>query len=74
VPELIEPLHRIHKGDREPVEQVSRVVIESGACDEVRRRAHDYTRRAVDELEALVPGPARALLQGVAHQLAERAA
>ncbi len=74
VPELIEPLNRIHAGDHEPVEQVSRVVIECGACDEVRRRASEHTRRAVDELESLVPGPARALLQGVAYQLAERAA
>lgn len=74
VPELLEPLSRIHAGDREPVDQVSRVVVECGACDEVRRRACEHTRRAVDELETLVPGPARTLLEGVAYQLAERAA
>ena len=74
VPELLEPLKRIHGGDHEPVEQVSRIVVECGACDEVRRRACDQTRRAVDELGTLVPGPARSLLEGVAYQLAERAA
>ncbi len=74
VPELIEPLSRIHKGDREPVERVSRVVVECGACDEVRRRASEHTRLAVDELGTLAAGPARSLLEGVAHQLAERAA
>lgn len=74
VPELLEPLSRIHAGDHEPVEKVSRVVVECGACDEVRRRACDQTRRAVDELEVLVPGPARSLLESVAYQLAERAA
>jgi octaprenyl-diphosphate synthase len=74
MPELVEPLRRIHAGDREPVELVSQKVIESGACDEVRRRAAHHTRRAVEAISELAPGPARLLLDRVAYQLAERAA
>lgn len=71
-PELIEPLRRIHAGDQAPVAQVSEIVLESGACDEVRRRARDCTDRAVAELRALPPSPARSLLELVTYQLAER--
>ena len=74
MPELVTPIKRIYEGDREPVSLVSRAVIESGACDEVRRRASDHTRSAVEALRTLRPGPARVLLEAVAQQLAARAA
>ncbi len=73
-PELAQALRRIHAGDREQVEFVSQAVIETGACDEVRRRAGQYTRTAVEALSSIVPGPARVLLENVAEELARRAA
>jgi geranylgeranyl pyrophosphate synthase len=48
-------------------------VLDSGACDEVRRRAAAYTKAAVEALHSLPQSPARALLQTVAEQLAARA-
>jgi geranylgeranyl pyrophosphate synthase len=53
---------------------VSQAVIETGACDEVRRRASKYTQTAVEALSSIVPGPARVLLENVAEELARRAA
>ena len=52
---------------------VSRAVVESGACDEVRRRAHEHTKRAVAALDAVTKSPARSLLTGVAEALSARA-
>jgi octaprenyl-diphosphate synthase len=74
MPELVQPLKRIYAGDFEPVSAVSRAVVESGACEEVRRRASDHTRSAVEALHSVQPGPARVLLESVAKQLAARAA
>ena len=74
MPELVGPLRRIHSGDREAVPLVSRAVVESGACDEVRRRAIDCTRQAVDALSDVAPSPARSVLEHVARELAERVA
>ena len=62
------------KGDGEAVQFISQAVIETGACDEVRRRAGIYTQTAVEALSSLVPGPARVLLENVASELARRAA
>jgi octaprenyl-diphosphate synthase len=73
-PELEEQVRRIHAGDAGPVAAVSRSVVESGACDEVRRRARRFTERAVSALTDVAPGPARSLLEEVAFQLSERAA
>jgi octaprenyl-diphosphate synthase len=73
-PELAQALKRIHAGDREPVQFVSQAVIETGACEEVRRRAGQYTQTAVEALSSLMPGPARVLLENVAEELARRAA
>jgi len=73
-PELAHSLRRIHAGDREPIQFVSQAVLETGACDEVRRRAGHYTQTAVEALSSLVPGPARVLLENVASELARRAA
>ncbi len=72
-PELVGPLRRIYAGDREPVELVSRAVLECGACDEVRRRARTFTTEAIAALDEIAPSPARVLLQNVAEQLAARA-
>jgi octaprenyl-diphosphate synthase len=72
-PELGAPLKRIFAGDREPVAFVSRAVIDSGACDEVRRRAREHTDRALGALEAVQRSPARSLLESVASELAARA-
>lgn len=71
-PELGALLTRIHQGDQEPVQVVSRAVLESGTCDEVRRRAREHTDAAVEALEHIPPSPARALLQSVAEQLVAR--
>ncbi len=73
-PELEEQVRRIHAGDAGPVADVSRSVVESGACEEVRRRALQFTQRAVSSLADVAPGPARSLLEEVAFQLSERAA
>ncbi|MFZ5897364.1 MAG: polyprenyl synthetase family protein [Myxococcota bacterium] len=74
MPELVAPLKRIHAGDREAVPLVSRAVVESGACDEVRRRAIECTRQAVAALVEVDPSPARSVLEHVASELASRAA
>ena len=73
-PELEEQVRRIHAGDASPVADVSRSVVECGACDEVRRRARQFTERAIAALAHVAPGPARSLLEEVANQLSERAA
>jgi octaprenyl-diphosphate synthase len=73
-PDLIGPLQRIHAGDRAAVDAVSRAVLESGACGEVRRRAERYTNEAISALAGVHPSPARSLLEGVARELARRAA
>jgi geranylgeranyl pyrophosphate synthase len=52
---------------------VSRAVVESGACAEVRRRAQEHTKKAVAALEAVAMSPARSLLTGVAEALSARA-
>jgi octaprenyl-diphosphate synthase len=72
-PELRAPVARIFGGDREPVVAVSRAVVESGACGEVRKRAQEHTKRAVLALEAVQMSPARSLLTGVAEALSARA-
>jgi octaprenyl-diphosphate synthase len=72
-PELAAPLKRIFAGDREPVSLVSRLVLESGSCDEVRGRARNHTEKALRALEHVQKSPARALLASVAEELAARA-
>ena len=71
-PELMDAVRRIHAGDREPVAQVSEAVIQSGACDDVRRRAERHTDDAVEALEQLPDSPARELLAWLARQLTDR--
>jgi octaprenyl-diphosphate synthase len=72
-PDLRTPLARIFAGDREPVAAVSRAVVESGACAEVRRRAQEHTKKAVQALDGVAMSPARSLLTGVAEALSARA-
>ncbi len=72
--ELRAPLARIFAGDREPVVAVSRAVVESGACSEVRKRAEGHTKKAVQALEGIAMSPARSLLTGVAEALSARMA
>jgi octaprenyl-diphosphate synthase len=71
-PELVSALRRIFAGDREPVLAVSRAVVESGACDEVRRRATTCTRLAIEAIQGVAPSPARSVLEHVATELAAR--
>jgi octaprenyl-diphosphate synthase len=72
VPELLGPVRRLHAGQGEPIEYISRVVIESGACDEVRERASQSTQRALEALRHIPPSPARLLLEQVAEELGGR--
>lgn len=72
VPRLFELLTRIRSGDLALVGEVSRAVVESGACDEVRRRAVQCTEAAIEALHAIQPSPARALLERVALALSTR--
>jgi octaprenyl-diphosphate synthase len=71
-PELVGPLKEIHAGNAARVSEVSRAVVESGACEAVRERAIEHTERAVAHLSKLSPTPARALLEQLAFQLALR--
>ncbi len=63
---------RIHAGDETVVAEVSRRVIESGCCDEVRARARDYTEGAIAGLKVLPESPARVLLEVVATEMTKR--
>lgn len=73
-PELLAPLSEIHSGDARRVAEVSRAVVESGACDEVRLRAKHHTEQAVAQLLGIPSSPAKTLLELVAFQLAQRVA
>ncbi len=71
-PELIHAVRRIHRGDDAPLPEVRRRVLESGACDEVRKLAGDHTARALEVLCAVPPSDARSLLEDVVAELAQR--
>lgn len=71
-PGLLVKLARIHVGDEDPVAEVSKAVIDSGACELVRNRARESTALAVAALRSVSPGGARSLLEMVAFQLADR--
>ncbi|MBN2191220.1 MAG: polyprenyl synthetase family protein [Polyangiaceae bacterium] len=72
-PEVEAEVRRIHAGDSSNLAWVRQAVLESGACEEVRRRARLATERAVSALSGVPEGAARALLEGVARELAGRA-
>lgn len=71
-PSLLSLISSIRAGDHGPVPEVSRVVVQSGACEETRRRAAAHTAVAVDALRAIRPSPARTLLERVAFELSSR--
>lgn len=71
-PELVEPVRRIHAGDDSGIADISRRVVQSGACEEVRGRAARYTERALAILDSVRPSSARSLLKEVALELVER--
>gem|GEM_PF-19963 len=73
-PSLESLVAKIHSGDESVVAEVSRRVIQSGSCDEVRARAKDFTKRAVDSLDALPACPAREFLRVVAFEMTGRKA
>lgn len=63
---------RIHGGDESVVGEVSRRVVASRSCDEVRARAKNYTAGAIEALRQLPESPAKQLLQIVALEMAKR--
>ncbi len=71
-PSLEDLVAKIHGGDGSVVAEVSRLVVESGSCNEVRARALDYTERALSALNKLPSSPARALLEVVAREMTRR--
>ncbi len=73
-PGLSELVHKIHQGDESLVAEVSRRVIASGACDEVRSRARSFTEKSRAALAKLPVTPARQLLEVVALELTSRLA
>jgi octaprenyl-diphosphate synthase len=73
VPALGALLQQIHDGDDSIVDEVRRAVMASGVCAEVRRRAREFTHRALKSLSPLPATRARALLESVALELADRA-
>jgi octaprenyl-diphosphate synthase len=72
-PEIAKAAERVRLGDHELVARVGEMVRSSGACEEVRRRAHGATQQAVEELRDVPDGPAKGLLSEVALELAGRA-
>lgn len=71
-PTLLPMLQKIHQGDESLVLELRQRVAASGACSEVRRRAREQTTTALKSLQQLRQSPARALLEGVALELANR--
>lgn len=73
-PSLAKTVQQIHAGDASVVSEVSRRVIQSGACDEVRDRARSFTSQARSALQGLPASPARQLLEVVALEMTSRLA
>lgn len=73
-PALLQALRAIHQGDSEPIAEVHRSVVASGACELVLSRARESTQLAVQALEQVRSSAARCLLTDVAERLAIRAA
>lgn len=71
-PSLEELVGRIHAGDESAVDEVSARVVGSGSCAEVRRRANDFTDRAVACLGAIPDCAARDFLRVVAQEMTGR--
>jgi len=73
-PGLAQLVQKIYQGDESLVAEVSRRVIGSGACDEVRSRARGFTEKSRAALAKLPVTPARQLLEIVALELTSRLA
>jgi octaprenyl-diphosphate synthase len=71
-PELIHAVRSIHRGDDAPLAEVRRRVMESGACEEVRKLAGAKTERALEVLKAIPRSSARTLLEEVVASLSAR--
>ncbi len=72
-PSLVRLVERIRSGEGAAVvEQLRQLVVDSGACDVVRRRALGETEAAVAALAGIADSPARRLLKAVATKLADR--
>jgi octaprenyl-diphosphate synthase len=63
---------QIHGGDESVVAEVSRRVVQSGSCEEVRARARAHTASAIGALRRLPESPARKLLEVVALEMTKR--
>ncbi len=72
VPDLAEKVRRIHAGDADGIDAMSRAVVESGACVDVRDRAARATGDAISALERVPESPWRDLLEAAARELAQR--
>jgi len=71
-PDLIAPVRRIHAGDDTPLSEVRTRVLETAACDDVRKLAASHTTRALEVLAEIEPSTARSMLESVGAELAER--
>ena len=71
-PEVIRGIERVRQGELDHVESVRQLVLATGACERVKRRALAETDAALAELQILEPNPARRLLAEIAHQVATR--
>ncbi len=72
VPRLFELVRALHAGEPIPIDEISRLVVDSGACEEVRERAARGTERALAALRRIGRSPARLLLEQVAQELGGR--
>ncbi|HVW30647.1 MAG TPA: polyprenyl synthetase family protein [Polyangiaceae bacterium] len=71
-PELLSAVRAIHRGDDAPIEAVRRRVLESGACEEVRKLAETKTARALSVLASVPRSDARSLLEELVGGLSHR--
>lgn len=71
-PSLARELTKIHEGDASVVDEVSRRVVASGSCEEVRARALDYTEASIAALDGIPDSPAKSLLAVVAREMTRR--
>jgi len=73
-PELLAAVRAIHRGDDVPIDEVRSRVLESGACEEVRKLAESKTARALSVLAAVPRSSARSLFEELIDGLSHRTA
>jgi octaprenyl-diphosphate synthase len=73
-PSLEQVVARAHAGEDEVMQEIRQRVLQSGACEQVKRRAQVQTEKAIAALSAVEDSPAKSLLVQVAQQLAARSA